>query len=455
MIRTYRLYGQKGRSVWSAPVLGLLAGGLLGCGGLLDTTNPNNVPIEAIQDPTAGAALTNGALRQVGFGVAAVHLVYATATDELDWVGSRDGWRELAQGKFSNGYNEFTDASMPNLAEGRWLADEAIKTLEAQQTAGSLVSPLDLAKGYMWGALAYITIADMFDDWALSDKRTSAAPVGQAAMGGFYDVAIGYLTKAVPLAGTLASSNALAVQVRGMRARANFSRAIWDLVGQRPISANRMVSGASSYVTAAVADAQAVLANVPSADWTFKLNWSAATGEPDHSAWIQQRQEMRIGRVYAQPSATAPTWLDNTVLLDPINTTTKAAVVDATQKAYKVRYSSYTVASAREMHLILAEAALQGAATGGTFTSHINNLRAIDAGLTAFSGQITDEAMLVYSRQANLYLQGRRLADHYRFRLAAPDWLPGSQGLSGGWFFPITARECLANSEITAAGCST
>lgn len=431
----------------------MLAAGLVGCSNLLEVENPNNVPGDAITDPTAATALANGALRQVGFGMAAVHLVYATATDELDWSGSRDGWRELMQGKFSNGYNEFTDAAMPRMAEGRWLADEAIKVLEAQQTGGSLINRLDLARAYLWGAIAYVTIADMFDDWALSDRRQSVAPVGDASIGGFYDVAIGYLNKAGPLAGTLSSTNALALQIRAMQARASFSRAIWDLVGQRPISTSRLVNPTSSYVTNAVADAQTVLAAVPTPTWTFQLNWSAATGEPDHSAWIQQRQEMRIGRVYAAPSPTAPTWLDQTVLMDPIDATKKAAVVDAAQKAYKIRYASHTIVSAREMHLIIAEARLAAGDNAG-FTAAINALRALD-GLTAYSGQITPEVMLLYSRKANLYLQGRRLSDHYRFRDPSPDWLPGSQGLEGGWFFPITARECLSNEFIGASKCST
>ena len=163
---------------------------------------------------------------------------------------------------------------------------------------------------------------------------------------------------------------------------------------------------------------------------------------------------MRIGKAYATPSPTSATWLDATVLMDPINTTTKAAFVDAWQKAYKVRYASFVVTSAREMHLIIAEARLAAGDNAG-FTTAINALRALDAGLTPYSGQITAEAMLAYSRQANLFLQGRRLSDHYRFRLPAADWLPGAQGLAGGWFFPITARECLSNSEIGAAKCST
>lgn len=452
MTGTYRFDGHRGRSGWSAAVVGLVAAALLGCGGLLDVENPNNIKGDDILEPSAATSLTNGAQRQVAFGVDAANLVYSTATDELDWVGSRDGWRELMQGKFSNGYNEFTDAAMPRLAEGRWLADEAIKILEDQQAKNTLLSQTNLARAYLWGAIAYVTIADMFDDWALSDRRTAAPPVGKAALGGFYDVAIGYLNKGLPLA-----TGDLALTIRAMRARASFSRAIWDRVGQRPIKPDILVNAASPYVTNAVADAQAVLAAVTSGDWKYRFTFSVAIGENDFSAWIQQRGEMRIGRLYAAPDPTAPkTWLNQTVLMDPIDTSKPAAVVDAVQKEHKVRYAPLTVVSAREMHLIIAEARLAAGDNAG-FEDAINDLRGLD-GLTDWdkdAPQIPARDLLLYSRRANLYLQGRRLQDHYRFRSPSPDWLTGSQGLEGGWYFPITARECLSNEHIGAANCST
>jgi len=109
------------------------------------------------------------------------------------------------------------------------------------------------------------------------------------------------------------------------------------------------------------------------------------------------------------------------------------------------------------MHLILAEAALAGVAAAGTFQGRINDLRALDA-LTDWTpaSTVTAQDLLVYSRQSNLFLQTRRLSDHYRFNVASPEWLGGAQVLSSpGLFFPIPATECLSNPNITAAKCST
>ncbi|HWP39167.1 MAG TPA: hypothetical protein VNL18_16585, partial [Gemmatimonadales bacterium] len=236
-------------------------------------------------------------------------------------------------------------------------------------------------------------------------------------------------------------------------ARSSFSRAIWDRVGVRPISSSRYVNPASSYVTNAVTDAQAVLAAVPSSTWNYRFTFDAGTGTPNTGGWVNQRQEMRIGRVFATPSATAPTWTAS-FIKDIIDTGTLAAWPNTVQAEWKTRYPPYTIVSAREMHLIIAEARLAAADTAG-FRTAINNLRALD-GLTPYTNQVTPEDMLVYSRKVNLFLQGRALADHYRFRRPPADWLPGSQALvEPGWFLPITAIECLSNPNIGASKCST
>ncbi|MDZ7694359.1 MAG: hypothetical protein U5K69_25090 [Balneolaceae bacterium] len=54
--------------------------------------------------------------------------------------------------------------------------------------------------------------------------------------------------------------------------------------------------------------------------------------------------------------------------------------------------------------------------------------------------------MLEHSRRVNLFLQGRRLADHYRFGSSSPEWAPNQD--EAGTFFPITITEIRANPNI-------
>lgn len=449
MAWNYRSYG-RGRSLGGAPLLGLwVALSLTACGDILEVKNPNNVNEENTRDPVAATALVNGALQRVADGVDYSALVVGTAADEYEWTGSRDAWRELDEGKLSNGFNEFTDAAYPLIARGRWLADEAIRVLEEQQANGTLLNKVDLARAYLYSAIAYVSAADMWDDFTLPVRKgESVPPVGEANMKSLYDKAIEYLDKAEPLA-----SGELKTTIIAMRARAKFNKAIWDLVGVRPIK-----TGLATDTYGAAADASAALAAIPAPDWQFRFTWSAATGNSPAGDWVNSRQEMRLGPTYVAPSPTGPTWLDQVVLLDPIDNV-PAPAVDRIQKLFKAegRTAGITVVSARELHLILAEAALAAGNIAG-FQTAINNLRALD-GLSAWAGpppasSVSAMDLLIHSRQANLFRQGRRLADHYRFQIRSPEWKDGAQALEGGWFLPITANECLTNTTIGAENCS-
>jgi len=446
----------RGRSRWSTPLVALAAAGLVGCGGLLDVTNPNNIPSDAINQPVAAGPLVNGVWRDVSFGVANNIILEADASDEIEFSGSRDGWAELNRGKLSDGFNEFIDNSLggggyPKLAQARWEADNAIKILEAQQGASTLVSPVNLTRAYLIAAVAYVTIPDLYDDFVISSDRTTAGtPVGEANMQGLYDTAIGYLNKALAMP---QATGTLAVQLRMMRARAYFNKAVWGLVHNPKRSGGGLVPAASADVAAAVNDAIAALGAMPSPSYKFEFTYTTSTGTDWFGSEINSRQEMRLAPPYVAEVGSNK-W-GATILMDPISGSPDP-VVDAIQKKFvsDAQYVAVTVTSAREMHLILAEAALAGVAAAGTVQTRINNLRALD-GLPAWDGATPDAlTMLQYERQANLFLTGRRLADMYRFGIMTSQWEPTAQARSGGWFLPISAQECLSNPNIGAAGCS-
>ena len=116
--------------------------------------------------------------------------------------------------------------------------------------------------------------------------------------------------------------------------------------------------------------------------------------------------------------------------------------------------------SARELYLILAEAGLAAGDTlsaTGQFAVNINAVRALN-GLTAYdpanAAHPRPLAMLTYERKANLFLQGRRLHDLYRFGARADQWqttTPVAEAVSApGTFFPITQIELLANPYCVA-----
>lgn len=59
------------------------------------------------------------------------------------------------------------------------------------------------------------------------------------------------------------------------------------------------------------------------------------------------------------------------------------------------------------------------------------------------------EDLLEHSRRVNLFLQGRRISDHYRFASPSEYWISSSPAVnSPGSFLPITISEIQANENI-------
>ena len=55
---------------------------------------------------------------------------------------------------------------------------------------------------------------------------------------------------------------------------------------------------------------------------------------------------------------------------------------------------------------------------------------------------------LQHERRANLFLQGRRLPDMYRFGATSVMWDAVEKSAAGA-FFPIPIRECRANDNVS------
>jgi hypothetical protein len=236
-----------------------------------------------------------------------------------------------------------------------------------------------------------------------------------------------------------------------MRARLRHAQGVWNLVGTRPISTG-LISAADA--AAAATDANAALALDPS-DWTYSLEFTPAGTYGDIQGDINSRLEHRFGDRYIVPSANDKTRNRDAAyrgialmdLIDNVGDPRLDAFMTPFEDA--VQYGDLPFLSAREMHLILAEDALVRGANAA-FSTHINAARAW-GGLsdwTAGSG-VSQQDMLIYERQVNLFLQGRRLNDMYRFEIESDMWEASSAASSApGTFFPITMAEIEANCYI-------
>ena len=417
------------------------------CSSILDVKNPNNIAETALANPAAAGPEANGALaaltRALGFST----LVYADATDEMDWIGSRDSWNELDKGAIGNFANEFADDQFKYTAEARYVADQAIVRLEGFDKGGTLASRADLMRSYIYGAIIYSSIADQYDDFAFSNKTVPAAPVGRANMGRLYDTAVGYLDKAL----AIATSNSDKYTILALRARAKHGKGAWAKVTPKGTAApsNPLVNDAG-----AVADATAAIAlAAPDATVDLINNVEATAGT---NIWyeVNGRNESAPGKVYVvDPTGTTNKYV--AAIKDPISGTADPRMQARLTafKAFGTTAGTLWITSTRELRLILAEAAL---ASGNTaeFTTQINTVRALD-GKPAFAGQIANQDMLVYERQIQLWLMRRRLIDMARFGIKDPKWTSNASYdnlfSSTGLLFPIANVERQANPCIADA----
>jgi hypothetical protein len=427
-----------------------LAGALVlatsGC-NLLDVSNTNSVSESALDNPAAAGPIVRGSRATVTRGIGAILTSYATATDELRWVGSRDAYNALDRGSVGDPFNEFVDASFFYVGEARFTADQAIERLVGfGHDTSSRAEDNDLmAEAYLYGAVIYVNIANMFDDWSFSFKMDQQPNIGPSNMIQMFDTAIVYLNKAE----ALATTDGLLRNILLMRMRAHHDRAVWQSLNPSGVTVTSPL-----YVNDANAnaDATAALALIGADDYVFQLDMALdlSDGAVSLGFNVNNRQEMRFGDRFVFPTTSGKSW-DSVAIKDPITNAASPIVVDIATEFKDLRdIAPLRQASAREAHLILAEAEL--ASSGANFATHINNLRALD-GLPAFSGQVSDFVMLEHSRTTNLFLGGRRLNDIYRFNQAEPLWQSDPTVVDAlecrGVLFQITNTERAANTLIT------
>lgn len=465
--------GFKGRKKPSRLAVGLLttvfAVGLAGCDSLLDVDNPNNVVQSDLENPEAVSALVNGALALTSSSLANVALSTAAMSDELLFTGSQNWAAELDRGIFDTPSGR-SDAITDALAQARWTADEAL-ALAAEVGA----TDYQLMRANLFSGLVHMTIADVMEDFAFSDRTDVGPPVGEANMQDVYDTAISRLETALSLSPPAADD----LRIRAALARAHWARDLWTHM-QGAIPADPNAVDPSDYLidnAAAVGYAEDVIGTVGATDdWAYTLGYAPASGSNPQGAWINERQEFVFSETYVTIDNSGKAVrrdsadVDNDgittnerdiTLLDPIdNIPDQGAQQIITDFVENLLYAPLRVVTARELHLILAEAALENGVMID-FQTHINHVRALksqDSPLDhtpwsmALAGTTHPTAieMLFHERQANLInMPNRRLWDMYRSGVHGPEWGNASSAvLNPGQVLVIGQGERVSNCFI-------
>ncbi len=404
---------------------------MIGCD--LDVDNPNSLLEDDLADPSAAAALANGAWNASLRGITYMMMPHAVATDESVWIGSRDAWYQIDKGGMTNVYNEFVDQAWPYISEGRWMADKAIAVLEGLGT--DLPDSDDLVLSYLTGAMVRVYIADMFEDFVYSDKTEAGTPIGAANMSQLYDEALALLGKAQSIA-----TGDNAVRVLSLIARTKHAKAVWGKVNP--------VNTASPYVSAGASEAASAAA-LMSADWKWRMNFSSSTVSNYMSGQINDRQEMDLFQNALVETATPGAGGDpqpNDPVTGLPDSRMSVSAAEFRAGGGGTQWAPVTITSLREMHLIIAESEKAGGNDAGCL-AELNALRSLDS-LDPYPSGTDAGTALQHERRANLFLQSRRLSDMYRFNLTSTVWDAVEKSPAGS-YFPITISEIRANPNIS------
>lgn len=399
----------------------------------LEVDNPNSLLEDDLQDPSAAAALANGAWNASLRGITYMMMPHAVATDESVWIGSRDAWYQIDKGGMTNVYNEFVDQAWPYISEGRWMSDKAIAILEG--LGPDLPDGQDLVLAYLSGAMVRVYIADMFEDFVFSDKTEAGTPIGAANMSQLYDEALALLTKAQALA-----TGDNAVKVLSLVARTKHAKAVWGKVNP--------VNTASPYVSAGASEA-ADAAALMTADWKWRMKFSSSTVSNYMSGQINDRQEMDLFQNDLVETATPGAGGDpqpNDPVTGLLDSRMSASAAEFRAGGGGTQWAPVTITSLREMHLIIAESKKAGGDDAGCL-AELNALRTFDS-LDPYPSGTDAGTALQHERRANLFLQSRRLSDMYRFNLTSTVWDAVEKSPAGS-YFPITISEIRANPNIS------
>lgn len=426
----------------AAGALALLAAAA--CGSILEVDNPNNVNAESLNDPASARAQVNGVLATLTRGTAMMLGPINTASDDMSWSGSLDGMQMFDRGFVREPFNEFLEATYTASTPARYMANRTLTQLEAFRDAGQLGDPVQLALANLYAAVVYANIANHYDDYVISSsERTAGTPVGPANMVTLYDSVDAAAVRGLAIT---SASAAVRGQLTAMRARAAFDRAIWQKLNPSgttpadPLVADR---------TAAEHAAAALALLGPDARFQLVVQSGMNFSNCFFPNCTNARQEIRFDPRVATYSYTARTL--TVALLDPItgapDTRIAPLINEFVNPSTGTNFIPITVTGSREMLLIMAEVALANGETD-VFATHVNALRSLNAlpGWTGAAGQPSARDMLVHERRVNLYLQGRRLNDMYRFGIVDPAWAPDSDALTcPGSMLPINNAERLSN----------
>ncbi|TVR51222.1 MAG: RagB/SusD family nutrient uptake outer membrane protein [Gemmatimonadales bacterium] len=416
------------RRTWNSRrgIIALVPFALVGCGDLFEVSNPTNIIDEELDDPLMITALANSPEAAFAEGYANIILDAALPTDEGTHHSTRASRLELMTGVFLS-WNEQYDARYNEMARARWLADDVVVRL--QTLLDSPNNDVRTARAYYWGGMSRLFLAKHFFEVPLDGNPPQSPPA-------ILEDALSRFDQAAEIAGAAGDAN-LRAAILGSRART--LRALYFERGEQMTYFERAAQAATQALEVLPSYQVDVRYQQPGSQNSVFAR--AATGQlydgmhPSFANRIDPVTGERDPRiVHSEILGTDPQGLD---IYEPLK--------------YDGRNADVPASRWQEAELILAEYHLLTGALPQA-VSRINRVRAA-AGLGEFSSADAGEirGQLMYERETEFWLEGRRWADMRYYNLIPAGWIPESQ--AAGWRrWPVSQQERDTNPHYRSGG---
>jgi hypothetical protein len=402
-------------------LLRVMAAGVLVTAAACDVTVSNPGPVDdgALDDPAAHQALVNGMARALSRALGFIAYTSAVAGKEVVSAGHRNPAQlgitpRQAVGILAPDLEESND-HWKYAQQARWVAEDGVRRMRE-----SLGVEFDRSAAGAQ-ALVHAGFANRLLGENMCEAVFDGGPVEPRIR--YFERAEGAFTEAIAVAGEAGSTTLVNAALAG-RASVRAWLGNWAGVTE---DADRVPSG-----------------------FVYRTLYSATEIEMYNRIFAANVTTARAHSVvgtffdayYRETNDKRTSWAT-----DPSFPKGSADVLWYFQTKYTSRGAPVNLASGREMRLLKAEALLRGGDWQSAL-SMVNALRA-EAGVTHVSatGAAETWTMLGRERSIELWLEGRRLGDLFRYRR---DGVPGSfEDMTGrDMCFPIGVSELAANPNI-------
>ena len=385
----------------------------------LTATNPGPVDDTALDDPAAHEALVNGMARSLSKALTYIAYTGAVAPREIVAAGANNPVTLGITPKQASGILEATsdenDDHWRFAQQARWVAEDGVRRIRSAQGAAFASSALAAR------ALIYVGMANRLLGENMCDAVFDGGPIAPRAE--YFNRAEAAFTEAIAIA-VAAKDKPLDNAARAGRASVRAWLGSWSGV----LADAQQVPSSFVY--------QAIFSSTD-ADQNNRTNASNVTANRAHSV---------VGTFfetyYKQTSDKRTPWTTN-----PAFPKGNKDVLWYLQTKFDNKGAPINLVSGREMRLLIAEATLRNG-DWATALAMINQLRA-ESGVPPWSATGVDQTwtMLGRERSIELWLEGRRLSDLFRWK---SDKVPGTfEDMTGrDLCFPIGMTERNSNPNL-------